>query len=143
MNTLIDQEIQDLSLNEFYTSVINSKYSNEEVSRITFIYLHFIIHRLEEGNTIRLLNDIFKHTYSFSAEQLNTYYLIALLRKCSCYKAHIDYWDNVLKLTKQCCTNNLLDYRKELWGLYKNCNSKPALRYEDIVPVKPRIIEKI
>lgn len=98
---------------------------------------------LEEDTTIHLLNDVFKYTYSLPAEQLNTYYLIALLRKCSPYRAHIEQWESVLTLAKQCCINNLLDYRKELWGLYRDCNDRPILRYEDIVPVKPRIIEKI
>lgn len=116
---LTDQEIQDLSLHEFYNYVLNNS-SNKEISRITTVYLHFIIHRLEEDSTIRLLNDIFKHTEKLSAEQLNLYYLIALLRKCSSYRSYIDQWDSVLNLTKQCCIVNLLDYRKELWGLYRD-----------------------
>lgn len=120
MNILTDQEIQDLSLYEFYNFVFNNKYSNEEISRITTVYLHFIIHKLEEDKTIRLLNDIFKRTEKLSAEELNPYYLIALLHKCNSYRSYIDQWDSVLNLTKQCCIINLLDYRKELWGLYRS-----------------------
>lgn len=143
MNILTDQDIQQLSLDGFYRSVIDSEYSNKEISRITTVYLHFIINKFKEDITIHLLNDIFKYIEKLSVGQLNIYHLIVLLRKCSPYRAHIEQWDSVLRLTKQCCINNLLDYRKELWGLYRDCNDKPILRYEDIVPVKPRIIEKI
>lgn len=117
---LTDQEIQDLTLEDFYNCVLNNKYTNREISRITTVYLHFILHRLEQETTLRLLNDIFKHTYNSCTKHSNVYYLVALLRNCSAYKDFIEHWEDVLYLTKQCCIESLLDYRKELWGLYTN-----------------------